>query len=183
MNRRLLAVLLAAAACVLPGSTAVAAPARTSVAVATVASSQQLPQATVAAAWTVDSDKSDRLHSTGHNLPGTVSTVTASWSGTRRGDSLGRLLKLDHQYVYDAVREGATADIFVEYKLKGHWYSVLKLREDYIGTIGPLRHVVTEQLVAKAPAIAGKTVAVRISLVLRYPEPCFNVDDVFVVRA
>lgn len=173
-----LAVVLA-----LAGSPAVAAPARTSVVVATTLLSAQLPMSTVSAAWSVDTDNSDRLHATGYNLPGTVSTVTASWSGTRHADSNGRLLRLDHLYVYDAVLAGATADISVDYELRGHWYRLVTWREDYVGSVDTVTLSSYGTLLVKAPAIAGRTVPVRISLAVRYPEPCLDIDDAFVVRA
>jgi hypothetical protein len=165
----------------LGGTQASAAPPRTTLKVSTVVGSRQLPRPTVSAAWMIDPDKSDRLHITGQNLPVALSTVTASWTGTRTADSRGRFLALSHGYTYDAVREGARVDIVAEYRLKGHWYRVMGLREDYVGTIGLTRKTVTEVLTTSAPTIAGKTVPVRLTLTIRFPEAAANIDDTFLV--
>ena len=167
----------------LPTTPTAAAPSRTVTATTRASNGYAFPRPTVDAAWTVDADSGDRLRTTGFDLAGTVSTVTASWLGTRRADSQGHLIRLDHTYVYDALHEGATADIAVDFKLNGVWYSLLRIREDYVGTVGLLRKSVTERMVGRAPAVRGKTVTVRVNLVLRFPEPCFNIDDVFVVRS
>jgi hypothetical protein len=180
MKRRAVAAL--SALCALTSTPAGAAP-RTSVTVVTVVGPQTLPRSTVAAAWTVEPDKSDRLSVSGENLPVAVSTVTASWSGNRKADSRGRFLSLRHEYTYDAVHEGAGAEIVVEYELKGRWYRVMGLREDYVGTIGLTRKSVSELLTGAAPATAGRNVPVRLTLTIRFPQAAANIDDSFVVVA
>jgi hypothetical protein len=178
VKARLLAAVLTVL-CVSPGSVARAAPGKTTLDVTTMAGPRRLPKSLVTAAWSVDSDQSDHLAISGHNVPACLTLVQATWNGNRHGDRTGRFIELRHDYTYDAVREGASAELLVEYRLKSGWYVGMHVTVDYVGTLGLTRKSVTSGISVRSSAVAGKTVPVRVSLTIRYPEPAFNIDDTF----
>jgi hypothetical protein len=173
---------LALAVVALVPATASAAPVRLTVAVETTVAAQQVPP-TVDAAWSFTTQPAYRLQVSGKNLPGAESTVTASWSGTERADSRGRLVQVEHAYVYGAFGDGATADLTVDYRVGTRWYRAVTMRLGYLGSAPLLTNEAHDLLVVRAPSVAGRTVPVRVNVTVRYGDAAYRIDDAFVVRA
>jgi hypothetical protein len=174
--RRGLAYCLVAVAALAPGWPAGAKPVTTVSVVTVLGASTPSPRATVDASWQSASG-SDTVHASGFNPPAARTTVSATWTGTRQGDARGRFLRLEHRYSYDALLAGATYDVVIEIKTGGSWQRVFHVGGDYVGTIDGTAMLVDEVYVFRSSLAVRRTVPVRVTLTVVYPEPAFDIDD------
>jgi hypothetical protein len=147
--------------------------------VTTTLAGQPLPRDTVTATWAVAGGK-NALHVSGFNLPGATTVVTATWLGTRHVDRAGTLTQLHRTYTYEAALDRATAVFVTEYRTATGWVRLPPLRDHYVAS--PLLiTAATELVIERVPALAGRTVPVRLTITLTFPDPATRIDDTITI--
>jgi hypothetical protein len=178
-----LAALLAA----LPVTQASAIPEDETLSVVTTlsGSGKPLPGSTVDAFW-AGSPERDQLAISGRNLPGTTTTILASWTtGVRTVPRDGTVFRYEQEYGYDGLpaQAAATYAVTVTYHLAGSatWKTLYDDTSPYEGQAGLTTTRVDEDVRVWSTALAGKQVVVRWEAKVVLPAPVASYDATFTV--
>lgn len=160
-----------------------AAQSPTSVTVTTYVAGTPSPISTMLAAW-ADAKSGKQLTSTGNAAPGTVTVVTAQWTGTRKISNRGALITLEHGAAWQGTGQLLSQSYTVEYQRAGRWHRVkshVRIVPDGAPPPTPLDQNGWYAEPYELPSLAGRTVPVRVRIRLSFDQPAVQITDWFTV--